>query len=141
MSEGKKNMDLYFEEKIKRSLKSSPSEYFSNNLMHKVSQEIQFAQEDKKTEKMTFKLIGSLALVLLGLAFTFGFFYAKSSATTTGTETSFIEDITMTINKYLYDIQTALGFNFDVQTAIFALTLLVIVGIYSASDRFIFRKR
>lgn len=140
MSEDKKNMDLYFEEKIKKSLKNTTSEYFSNNLMHKVSQEIQFAQEDKKTEKFTLKFIGSMALVLLGIAFTFGYFIARNT-NTSGTESTFMEDISITINKYLYDIQSAIGVQLDAQTLLFALTLFVIIGLYSVSDRFIFRKR
>ena len=140
MSEGKKNMDLYFDEKLKNALKDTPSEYFSNNLMHKVSQEIQFAQEDKKTEKVTFKLMGSIALVMIGLTLVFGFFFAKS-VPDTGAETSMIEDFTIAINKILYDIQSAIGVTFDVQTVLFALTLLLIVGVFTASDRFIFRKR
>lgn len=140
MSEGKKNMDLYFEEKIKNSLKGSTSEYFSNNLMHKVSREIQFAQEDKKTEKMTWKLMGSIAVVLLGFVFTFGYFFAASS-TTSGAETSMLEDITFTINKYFYDIQSALGFQLNIETMLFGVTLFIIVALYSLSDRFIFRKR
>jgi hypothetical protein len=140
MSEGKKNMDLYFEEKIKRSLKNTTSEYFSNNLMHKVTQEIQFAQEDKKTEKFTLKLIGSIALVLFGFAVTFGYFFA-SSVDTTGAQSTFLEDITFTINKYLYDIQSVLGFQLDAKTLLFGLTLFIVIALYSASDRFIFRKR
>ena len=140
MSEGKKNMDLYFEEKIKNSLKNTTSEYFSNNLMHKVSREIQFAQEDKKTEKMTLKLMGSIALVLLGFVFTFGYFFA-SSMETTGAETSILEDITFTINKYFYEIQSVLGFQLDAKTLLFGITLFIIIALYSASDRFIFRKR
>ncbi len=140
MSEGKKNMDLYFEEKIKRSLKNTTSEYFSNNLMHKVSQEIQFAQEDKKTEKFTLKLIGSIALVLFAFAVTFGYIFA-SSVNTTGAESTFLEDITFTINKYLYDIQSVIGFQLDAKTLLFGLTLFIVIALYSASDRFIFRKR
>lgn len=140
MSEGKKNMDLYFEEKIKRSLKNTTSEYFSNNLMHKVSQEIQFAQEDKKTEKFTLKLIGSIALVLFGFAVTFGYFFANS-VSTTGAESTFLEDVTFTINKYLYDIQSVIGFQLDAKTLLFGLTLFIVIALYSASDRFIFRKR
>lgn len=140
MSEGKKNMDLYFEEKIKNSLKNTTSEYFSNNLMHKVSREIQFAQEDKKTEKMTFKLIGSIALVLLGFLFTFGYFFA-GSVESTGTESTLLEDITFTINKYLYEIQSVIGFRLDAKTLLFGLTLFIVIALYSASDKFIFRKR
>ncbi|MCB0722410.1 MAG: hypothetical protein KDC73_04520 [Ignavibacteriae bacterium] len=140
MSEGKKNMDLYFDEKLKNALKGRPSEYFSNNLMHKVSQEIQFAQEDKKTEKVTFKLMGSIALVMIGLTIAFGFFFARSTPDTTA-ETSMIEDFTITINKILYDIQSAIGVTFDVQTILFVLTLLLIIAVFTASDKFIFKKR
>ncbi len=138
MSQGKKNMDLYFEEKIKRSLSDKTSEHFTSNVMHKFSQQMQFAKEDKQTQKLSVKVVGAIALLMLGMFTMLGYFLAsdgESSATT------FSEDFTITINRYIYEIQNAIGIQVDFQTMIFGLSFLLIIAAYSVSDRFIFKRR
>src|SRR5690606_3949077 len=91
MSQGKKNMDLYFEEKIKRSLSDKTSEHFTSNVMHKFSQQMQFAKEDKQTQKLSVKVVGAIALLMLGMFTMLGYFLAsdgESSATRSEEHTS-----------------------------------------------------
>ena len=142
MKEGKKNMELYFDEKIKNALNDSTSEHFTSNVMHKVFLEMQFAKEDKKTEKMTFKFIGAISVIMVGFFIIIGYILTSGSdSPAIDSGTSFAEDFTITVNKYLYEFQSLTGFTFDMQTIFFILSLLLVALLYSASDRFIFKKR
>lgn len=135
-------MELYFDEKIKNALSGSTSEHFTSNVMHKVFLEMQFAKEDRETEKMTFKFIGAIAVSLVGFFITIGYLLTSGSESgATESATSFAEDFSITINRYLYEIQNLTGFTFDIQTILFVLSFLLIALLYSASDRFIFKKR
>jgi hypothetical protein len=138
MSQDKKNMELYFEEKIKRSLSNKASEHFTSNVMHKISQEMQFAQEDKQTEKISKKIIGALSLVTLGMIVLLGYLLASDSSSTAS---NFSEDLIITFNRYIYEIQNAIGIQMDWQTVVFAIFFMLIVAVYSISDKFIFRRR
>lgn len=138
MAEGKKNMELYFEEKIKRSLGDKTSEHFTSNVMHRISQEMQFAQEDKQTEKLSKKVMGSILLLMAGMVVALGYFLASDGESPVST---FSEDFSITINRYIYEIQNAIGINLDLQTMIFGLFFLLIIAAYSISDRFIFKRR
>ena len=141
MAKREKDMDVFFDEKIKNSLESRTSEHFTSNVMHKISLETQFAEEDKKTFNIAKYMAAAIILFIAGIGIWAGVLVSQQPSGERVMGESFFENLTFNVEIYSYKLLSIFGLSDSPEY----LFLVIIIALFSfllyKTDKIIFRKR
>lgn len=141
MSEGKKNIDSVFDDKIKHSLYNYTSADFSSELLKRVQLQKEFAKEDVKTDRLVKFVLMGLVTFLTVFAVSLSFIlYANDDRTNVSYADSTVDKFTNFIQYISTIITETLGFTFNFQTGLIILLVMICVFLFSFADKVIFKK-
>lgn len=140
MSNEKKNMDIFFEERIKRSLHNRVSDGFTNNLMQQIELEQKFATEDKKTDRLVTYVIGAFSAILVAFAVVLGITIAGKNDVA-GVSESWFSNFSFYLETYTARVLETFGVSVSVEYILFAVIIGVFIFLFSGADRLILRKK
>ena len=141
MAKREKNMDVFFDEKIKNSLSSGTSEHFTSNVMHKISLETQFAEEDKKTFNIARYMVAFISLLIVGIGVWAGILISQQSPGNSTAGKGFFDNLAFNIEIYTYKLLNTIGLSDSPHYLLLAVIIALFSFLLYKADKFIFRKR
>lgn len=135
-----KNIDSFINDQIGNSLNAVPSQMFEEELLKRISIENEFRKQDVKTDKIakSFMLSGVLGFLLIVVLV--GLILNRSGAETDSAMVNLLDRFTTVIETVSFQLTSILGFSIGSQSATILLVLLVSMFLYTAADKFVFRR-
>lgn len=141
MSDGKKNIDSYIDDKLKLGLWSHTSDDFTYELMKRIEIEKEFAKEDVKTNRAVKYIIGGfVSLLTIFVVLLTILVNTNEDSRDIGLFSSFVEKFSNGIESLSVITTETLGIAFDYQTGVIFLLVMACVFLFYFADKIIFRK-
>ncbi len=135
-----KNIDSFINDQIGNSLNAVPSQMFEEELLKRISIENEFRKQDVKTDKIAKSFVVSGIIAFLVIVVLAGLILNKSGAESDSTMVNALDRFTSVIETVSFQLTSIMGFSIGSQSASILLVLLVSIFLYTAADRFVFRK-
>jgi len=140
MGEGKVNLDLYIDEKIKHSLHKKTSDEFIKKLEREIELSREFVREDVKEKKLFKYLVGVFSILFISFGSLLAlYFVQKMEGGGLGTG-DLVSDFTSEINALSVKLFNAFGLSASNDIIIYLIMILVFVILFAIADRLIFKK-
>ena len=147
MTNGKKRIDEFIEQKLSRSNLVKPREDFQELLMQKVTIEHKRLTEENRKERIVKYVLGSFSTFMIGFTVVIGYLYGKSGAVSsdTGLSTT-VERSNTLVSRLVYGVQWLFlkvldffGVSINTTTLNIALIILLVIGIFLIGERLFLR--
>lgn len=136
-----RNLNSFLDENIKQTLEFSTSDSFTFETMKRIQIEKEFEKEDVKTYRMAKYIIGGFVSLMIAFVFMFSFLIGNNGESKdAGIVNGVIDKFSDSIESISIFTAKNLGFNFDFQTGIIIMLVMICVFLFSFADRVIFKK-
>ena len=143
MTNGKKRIDEFLDQKLSRSALVQPKSDFQKLLMQKVVLEHKKLTEENRKEKIVKYVLGSFSTFMIGFTVVIGYISSKAESITTGTT---VERSNTIVGRLVYAIQTLFiemlnffGVSISSTTVTVALIILLVIGVFLMGERLFLR--
>jgi len=145
MTNGKKRIDEFLDQKLSRSALVQTRNDFQKLLMQKVTLEHKKLIEENRKEKIVKYVIGSFSTFMIGFTIVIGYMYGKAESVSSGTNTA-VERSNTLIGRLVYAVQSLFlevlnffGVSISPTTLTVALIILLVVGVFLMGERLFLR--
>ena len=143
MTNGKKRIDEFLEQKLRRSALVQTKSDFQGLLMQKVVLEHKKLTEENRKEKIVKYVLGSFSTFMIGFTIIIGYMSGKTESISTGTT---VERSNTLVGRLVYAVQTLFlevlnffGVSISSTTVTVALIILLVIGVFLMGERLFLR--
>ena len=143
MTNGKKRIDEFLEQKLRRSALFQTRSDFQALLMQKIVLEHKKLTEENRKEKIVKYVLGSFSTFMIGFTIIIGYMSGKTESISTGTT---VERSNTLVGRLVYAVQTLFlevleffGVSISTTTITVALIILLVIGVFLMGERLFLR--
>ena len=143
MTNGKKRIDEFLEQKLRRSALFQTRSDFQALLMQKIVLEHKKLTEENRKEKIVKYVLGSFSTFMIGFTVVIGYMSSKTESVITGTT---VERSNTLVGRLVYAVQTLFievlnffGVSISSTTVTVALIIFLVIGIFLMGERLFLR--
>jgi hypothetical protein len=133
-------INKYIESKITKALNSETSDKFTDKLMREIELSREFERQDKKESISVRFVISGFIILILSFAFTISYYLTSQL----DKENSAIESQYGNVGNYIHGFFTKLfsmfGISFTNDYFLYAVAIMILFGIISVADKYIFKR-
>ena len=143
MTNGKKRIDEFLEQKLRRSALVQTKSDFQGLLIQKVVSEHKKLTEENRKEKIVKYVLGSFSTFMIGFTIIIGYMSGKTESISTGTT---VERSSTLVGRLVYAVQTLFlevlnffGVSISSTTVTVALIIFLVIGVFLMGERLFLR--
>jgi hypothetical protein len=133
-------IDKYLESKISNSLLTQTSEKFTDKLMREIELSKEFERQDKKVNISVRYIISGFIILILSFAFTISYYFTGQLENENSAISNEYGNIGNYINGFFSNFFSIFGITFTKEFFLYAIAVMVFIGIFSVADKKIFKR-
>jgi len=145
MTNGKKRIDEFLEQKLSRSSLVQTKDDFQKILMQKIVTEHKKLVDENRKEKIVKYALGSFSTFMIGFTIVLGYITSKSESVSSGTNVA-VERSNTLVGRLVYAVQSVFievlnffGVSISPTTLTVALIIVLVVGVFLMGERLFLR--
>ena len=134
------DINQYIESKIIKSLSVNSPQGFTEKLIKEIELSKEFAKQDKKTSRLAIFAFGVVAFLFVSFAGLLAFYLSNQIASGDSDAGIEINSFTAFLNETGYKILSFFGLTSSLDSFIYILLGVMMIGMFSVADKFIFKR-